>query len=265
MVPSTFRTIVKELHQIELTSRCSLKCGYCPSAKMQAKVPGFRDTIDMAEDDFVACLGILKVFCDRGTQQEVNLAGIGESTLLGDLFIERLRRVRETVGPDRRIVISTNGLHLNDEFAAKMAQHGLEVQVSLHVGLKRAHAGIVALQRAGIYQGVGYAPAEASVSWAGQVDWIDNAPNFGCDWLVKGKTMALADGRLAACSLDATGETTVGTLKELRDALESGRNILTGTSELCRKCHHRIGGWDQSKAEKAGKDSPVYSFNVVQE
>src|ERR1700678_3005327 len=81
---------VHDLHQIELTSRCNLRCVYCPSPNLK------RPKVDMSEETFAKCLGWLTYAVKVHKQEEVNLAGIGESTL-HPRFLEYATRVRQAI------------------------------------------------------------------------------------------------------------------------------------------------------------------------
>ena len=97
---------VKALHQIEMTSRCNLKCKYCVHPNM------VRPKEDMTEETFTKSLEVAARFVKQGTMRELNLAGIGESTLHPN-FVEWVHRARAAVGWSCNIVLSTNGVALH--------------------------------------------------------------------------------------------------------------------------------------------------------
>ena len=70
--------IVQEIHQIEVTTRCNLRCQYCPHPKMK------RPKEDMVWDTFIRSMVWVKKFYDLGLQSELSFTGIGESTMHAD-------------------------------------------------------------------------------------------------------------------------------------------------------------------------------------
>lgn len=237
------------IRQVELTSRCNLRCGYCPSPKMQDGEPGFRPAVDMTDDNFAAAMELVAHYVRKGTQGELNLAGIGESTL-HPKFVEWCFKAREVIGPRRLLTISSNGLRVDEALAAAVAPTGIQIGVSLHVGLKRAQPAITALKNHGIFQTVSYEAANESISWAGQVDWPDASQRFTCHWLTEGHCMVMADGRLTPCCLDAKGTGDLGHVSAAVSRVRAGKDVFTAPFELCRTCHHVIPGFDQANASR---------------
>lgn len=232
---------VRSLHQIELTSRCSLKCVYCPSPKLGT--PGYRAKLDMPEDVFAASLDWLRHFCKSGTQGEVNLAGIGESMFRDD-FEALAARVRETIGPTRTIVLATNGLHMTPKRAAELAKLNVRVWISLHRP-ERAGLAVDIARREGILDGVSNDPSVNPNTWAGQVKWVSVPARPACPWFSRGWAFVMADGRISPCCLDATGETTQGSVLTADPSTFSIQ-----PTKLCRTCDRVITGegFDQSQA-----------------
>ena len=66
---------VKTIKQIEITTRCNLKCPYCPSPTMSRKKE------DMSLPVYLRALEWVKYYLDARTQGELSLTGIGESLL----------------------------------------------------------------------------------------------------------------------------------------------------------------------------------------
>jgi hypothetical protein len=240
---------LRGIRQVELTSRCNLRCAYCPSPKMQDGEAPFRPAVDMTDDDFAAAMDVVGFFVRAGSQEELNLAGIGESTL-HPKFVEWAFRAREVIGPRRLLTISSNGLLITEKLAAELAPTGIQIGVSLHVGLKRAQPAIVALKKHGIFQTVSYEAANESISWAGQVDWPDASVRFPCHWLIEGHAMVMADGRLTPCCLDATGAGDLGHVSAARSRLAAGKPFYTAPFGLCRTCHHVIPEFTQAEASR---------------
>lgn len=227
------------LHQIEMTSRCNLRCRYCVHPHMP------RPKMDMELDVFLACLEWAKYFVRSGTQRELNLAGIGESTMHPN-FVEWMFLAREAVGEHCELILATNGLLMTDELARAIAPARPRVWVSLHRPEKAGPA-VEALKSAGILSGVSADPSVAAMNWAGKVKWHVSAPkDRECFWVRGGRAFVLADGRVSRCCLDGEG---MGILvQDIRDAdLTSTR---TSPWTLCATCDQKLNipGYEQRSA-----------------
>lgn len=219
---------LNSIHQIEITSRCNLKCSYCPSPNLG------RPKVDMLQHVFDRALQWVKHYVRVGTQKELNLAGIGESTIHPD-FIHMLARAREAVGPNVKIVFATNGIQITEEQVAAMKPYNPRVWVSLHQP-KKAAAAVTLYRNAGLLDGVSIDPSVNANDWAGQVKWkVDEPGNMACQWLRGGYAMVMADGRITTCCLDATGEGVIG---HVDDQIGS---IRSQPYSLCKTCHQEIG------------------------
>lgn len=218
---------LRSIHQIEITSRCNLRCRYCVHPTMK------REKRDMDANTYLAAIGWAYHFKKRGTQGELNLAGIGESTMHPE-FIPMLALAREALGDEHDIVLATNGLLVDDDMAQAMAPYRPRVYVSLHRP-ERAGPAVEALKRAGILAGVSADPAISAVDWAGQVKWHVSAQRMPCPWVRGGWAMVLSDGRLTRCCFDGTG---VGVFGHITDNLEA---MGTSPYKLCATCHQDVG------------------------
>ncbi len=228
---------IRDLHQIEITSRCNLRCVYCVHPKMP------RAKEDMADDVFRQALSWVRRFVEAGTQHSVNLAGIGESTLHPE-FVRYVHLAAEAVEGRAHLVLATNGLLMTDDLAAAIADVPIRVFVSLHRPEKAGPA-VEALRRAGIFAGTSTDPATAATDWAGQVKWHRSmVPDRKCMWVRGGAVFCMSDGRLSACSFDGTGDETIGTVWDDVERLE------TRPYRLCPGCDQQldIDGWDQAAA-----------------
>lgn len=218
---------ITSLHQIEISSKCNLRCVYCPSPNLQ------RPKVFMERAVFVRCMEWVAHLHSRGTQIEVNLAGIGESTIHPD-FVEYLKIAREMVGDDICISMATNGLTMTEELAKAMAPHRPLVFVSLHRP-EKAKPAIDILRRHGMYVDKSDHPATNAMDWAGQVDWEPSqAYTLSCQWIRHGFAMAMADGRITSCCMDASG---VGVIGHVDDPVPS---VKTKPYDLCASCHQVI-------------------------
>lgn len=218
---------IQQIHQIELTSHCNLRCKYCPSPHLA------RPKLHMSEAHYRRALGWVSYFKTRGTQNEINLAGIGESTMHPD-FVRFVHLAREVVGEGHRVLFATNGLLMTDEMARELAPAKPLVWVSMHRPEKAGPA-VEMLKRVGLLAGVSADPALSAIDWGGQVDWYVTAPSKQCMWVKGGMAFVMADGRVSKCCLDATGE---GVFAEITDDLTK---FETSPWVLCHTCDQDVG------------------------
>lgn len=214
---------VREIHQIELTTRCNLKCRYCPSPQKP------RPHEDMDWEVYEQSLDLVKFYVRQGTQTELSLTGIGES-LMHPRFFEAVAAARQVIGRIRDLVVTTNGLLLDDDACQTLKPFGPKVYISLHRPEKAGPA-VEAAKRAGIFAGANPAPSVSAFDWAGQVKWFVSAPRTPCDYLRLGWGVILVDGRVTHCCLDATGGGTLGTVWDNPEALKMA------PWKLCSSCH----------------------------
>jgi len=216
---------IQALHQIEITSRCNLRCRYCTHPKMT------RSKMDMDRNVYTKSLEWVARFVHQGTQREVNLAGIGESTMHPD-FIEYVGMAREIVGDNCMIALATNGVALTEEMAEALLINDVWTWVSLHRPEKAGPA-VELLKRYGVLKGVSADPSVAAIDWAGQVNWYTSAQTKGdpCQWLTMNRAMVMSDGRITQCCLDAEGLGVMGHVNEAVDKMTIGSYV------LCDTCH----------------------------
>jgi hypothetical protein len=187
----------------------------------------------MSDAHYKRALGWAKYFKMRGTQGELNLAGIGESTMHPE-FVRNTHLAREVLGEDHRIVLATNGLLMSNEMAKAIAPAKPLVWVSMHRPEKAGPA-VEALKRVGLLAGVSADPTLSAINWAGQVDWYVTAAPKKCAWVVSGWAFVMADGRVSKCCLDATGEGVFGHIDDDLTKFE------TSPYTLCRTCDQDVG------------------------
>jgi hypothetical protein len=218
---------VRELHQLELSSHCNLRCRYCPSRNLP------REKTYMTEDHFMKALTWVRTYKDRGWQHDVNLAGIGESTMHPE-FVRFVHLAREKLGEDFGLVFATNGLLMTEELAAAIAPAKPVVFVSLHRPEKAGPA-VEALKKYKLIAGVSNDPSIAASNWAGQVKWHVSAQRRDCVWVRGGKIFMFADGRVSTCAYDASG---IGVLGHIDDDLDT---LQTKPYKLCVGCDQNVG------------------------
>ena len=234
MTFSRYPRPVRQVHQIELSTRCNLRCKYCVHFP---ELPRTKE--DMSEDTFRQSLDLVQFYVRQGTQTELSLTGIGEA-MLHPRFVEYTTRAREVIGPQRKLVITTNGLLLNEQMAVALAPLKPLVFISLHRPEKAGPA-IEIAKRHGIYAGFNESFATSAFDWAGSMKdrWFVSAPKIPCEYLRSGWAVVLVDGRVATCCLDADGSSTVGTVWDNPETLM----LKPWKSEKgagCKACHMEV-------------------------
>lgn len=219
---------VTQIHQVEMTSRCNLKCRYCVHGIMP------RPKMDMTREVFERVLELVAHFEDAGRQHELNLAGIGESTMHPQ-FCEFIALARARL-PRIDLTMATNGIGLTEEMAVALAAARVRVWVSLHRP-EKAGIAVELLKKHGVLAGVSLDPSVAAVDWAGQIKWHVSANPIECMWQAKGLAIAWSDGRIGTCSFDGQG--TDGVIGTVWDDFETLR---TKPYSLCKNCHQTING-----------------------
>lgn len=215
---------IKTIHQIELTSICNLSCPYCVQHGVMT-----RSKQHMDREVWDAAMRWVRWCINEGTQSELNLAGIGESTLHPH-FADRLLEARDVLGPERDIVLASNGIPWTPEMIKRVAPARPKVFVSLHAPAPAAR-NIQLLREAGILAGVTADPAMNPNDWAGQVNWIRPAYRMPCNWIREGWGFVAADGSFLTCCLDASG------LSKLVSVFAPPHRIPVERWSLCAGCY----------------------------
>jgi hypothetical protein len=214
--------------QIEFSSLCNNQCVYCPAtAQKQHRPVGL-----MSWKTFDRCLHWIKHFCNRGTQEEINLAGIGESLLNPD-FPAMVKKLRDNIPASVRLLFSTNGKLITEELVEKMIKCGIdEWVITDHITEDTARCYSI-YRKYGILFVLARDAVTSPNSWAGQVDWYEASYVHRCHWIDKGKCMVYSDGRIVACCTDAFGYNILGSVFD-----DNIPEIEPKPSELCKTCHH---------------------------
>jgi len=217
-------TPIVQIHQIEITTKCNLRCQYCPHPKMQ------RPKEDMTWETFERALYWVKSFLAVGSQRELSFTGIGESTMHPQ-FQDMLRAAR-ALDANMPIVFSTNGLPtFTEEIAQTCQKLNVEVMVSLHRP-EVAGKAIELARKYGILKFINTQFADAAFDWAGQVkNWYVSAPKLTCEYLRSGWGVILFDGKITTCCLDSENKGVVGTVWDAPDSLS------IKPYSLCSTCH----------------------------
>lgn len=242
---------VKSLHQIEVSSFCSLRCSYCVSPTLE------RTKVEMTKEHLLSALEHVKYYVRQGTQHELNPCGIGEATEHSH-WIEFLEIMRSAVGPDVHIIFATNGLSAakagGEELVKAMVPFNPSVFVSLHRP-EKARIAAELYQKYGLLKGVSQDPVLNSMDWGGKVaqQGLKQTYVAPCTWQRQGWAMAMADGRVTACCLDGSG---AGTIGHVNDPVGS---LKTKPYDLCLNCHQEIGieGFNQRDPKSYGLPTPL--------
>lgn len=215
-----------QIHQIEVTTRCNLRCKYCPHPKMQ------RPKEDMAWETYDQALAWVDHFVNKGTQGELSFTGIGESTLHPD-FGHMLIKAR-VMFPDIPIVFSTNGMpSFTEEIASICNRHNIEVMVSVHRP-EMAGKAIQLCKKYSILKYINSAFATSAFDWAGDVDWFVSAPAVTCEYLKSGWGVVLFDGKITTCCLDSEDKGVIGHVSD------PVTEIPMSAYSLCETCHMKV-------------------------
>jgi hypothetical protein len=218
---------IVQIKQIEVTTRCNLRCKYCPHPKMQ------RPKEDMSWETFEKALKWVKYFLELGLQRELSFTGIGESTMHPQ-FPAMLQAAR-ALNVNMPIVFSTNGLPtFTEEIASLCQQLNVGVMVSLHRP-EVAGKSIEIAKKYGVLKYVNTQFADSAFNWAGQVDnWYVSAPKLTCEYLRSGWGVVLFDGKITTCCLDAENKGVVGTVDDAPGSLK------IKPFSLCANCHMEL-------------------------
>lgn len=194
---------------------------------------------------YLRALEWVRFYVRKGTQTELNLAGIGETFLVPDL-VERVRLAREAAGPNVAIVWATNGTHVTKELADALKQYTPRLWVSFH-NVMIARKACKILSDAGLLVGVSLDPSLNANDWAGFVKEENvtgvRGVSFPCPWMGKGRAFVTWEGKILTCCLDASGESQIG---HVDDPIGM---VKTQPWRACKQCHQVIEepGWIQKE------------------
>jgi hypothetical protein len=192
-----------------------------------------RPKADMDEDTFKHALYWAKFFIEKNGPHELNLAGIGESTMHPRLP-EYLSWARGYMGWEQDLLFATNGVAMTEELAKAIAPFRPRIWVSLHRPEKGGPA-VEILKKYGLIAGISVDSSVAATNWAGQVKWHVSVERRKCEWVRMGKVIVFSDGRVSRCSYDGSG---IGVIATVRDDLTQ---FQTSPYDLCRTCDQDVG------------------------
>lgn len=245
---------IKTINTIELSSLCNLSCSYC--IQPQLKDYEGRKAQLMSMETFEAALRILKKTVEAGTQAEVNLNGNGESLLHPDL-VEMVKGVREVVGPERVVKLTSNGLLLTPAIARALNEAGLSaLDISIH-SPKHVRQAVHVLRGVPMNGTLAIGAVLYPHDWAGQVD--DGVKYCGaaipCDPLMAGYAYIQAEGTISPCCYDYRNLGTFGTVHD-----EDIMDREYGRYALCDSCHQMVPG--NVPRGTQGHGSRVFSVQI---
>ena len=214
---------LKQIHQIELSSKCNLACIYCPHRVMKRKKE------DMSWDVFKQAIKQVDVLHKMGNQKEVWLHGLGESLLHPD-FLEMMIYARKEL-PNIELMISSNALLLDQKICREMARQQVKLHISVHKPEKIVN-GLIYANQFKILDYFGCNPLQGANDWAGQVDWPRIAPFEVCGWIRDGWCVVLADGDIVLCCIIVEKEQ--GLIGNIFDNIST---LEIKSVDLCNKCH----------------------------
>lgn len=214
--------MIESVSQVEITSRCSLRCHYCPQPFLK------RPKADMSDDVFDRVCYWLGEF----QQKLVHLHHFGESTM-HPKFIAMVDRISDIV-PE--VAVSSNGVGVTREMIAALKGAGLSrIALSIH----RPEV-VSKVEDWCIDVGLAYewasGPLSAKHNWAGQVEGRNSAwaETFECHFLRDQACVILQDGRVANCCIDAEGVSSEITV------FDDLRSYELKPFALCGPCHHQV-------------------------
>lgn len=241
---------VKAVKNLELASVCNLACVYCP-AKDQGE---YRDVGLMMEDVFEKSLFWIKKFIKQGTQMELNMFGVGESTLHPKL-VEYVRRTRRITPPNLQLLMNTNGIAFTEELCRELYAAGID-KIDLTDHEARASMETIRILRRVTGQ---YTPNPRGKwgysrdgilnpnDWGGLVkDWVVGSehPRWTCPWLNNGQVMIMSNGDVTRCCQDAFARGVICTVYDNVD------DIPYSTFVQCETCHEIVPDWITPHKEK---------------
>ncbi len=226
-------TTLNTITTIELANICTLNCSYCIQG--QLKKSDNRVLGIMSESVFQYTLSILRQLVTRGTQNEVNLNGNGESLMDKDI-VKRVRAVKDIIGDERSVQFCTNGTELTYPLAMRLKDAGLNrLDISVHHVPSAAKA-VSILRRVQLPGVIAMGAITSPHNWAGQLT-SQPAPSYSlkCDPLIEGRGYVLTEGNISPCCYDFDNKGVFGTVMD--------EDILSreyGPYVLCDSCHQVI-------------------------
>lgn len=231
---------VKAVKNLELASVCNLACPYCP-CRLQGQ---HRDVGLMTEEVFDRSLFWIGKFVKQGTQKELNMFGVGESTLHPRL-VEYVRRTRRVMPMYLPLLLNTNGIAFTEKLCRELMDAGIDkIDLTDHDALASTKA-IRIFRKTGVKWGYSRDAIINPNNWGGLVDWVNTVdyPRYICPWLDTGQVMIASNGDVLRCCQDAFARGVIGTVFDEVD------NIPYSTFVQCSTCHEIVPKWISKEKE----------------
>jgi len=225
---------LKTITTIELSNICNLKCQYCIN-RLLVKHPSRKPGI-MTDWVFDKTLELLQELVNRGTQNEVNMNGDGES-FLDPQLIKRVKRTKEVIG-SRHVCMCTNGVNMTYEVCKGLKDAGMDqLDLSPH-SVPHARKAAQIMMQVGIPGVINDGIITHSHNWAGQLEpenQIECRVNLLCFPLMEGRGYVLTEGNITPCCYDYRNLGVFGSVFD-DDILDHPIRPF----ELCKTCHQKI-------------------------
>jgi hypothetical protein len=190
----------------------------------------------MSKEVFFKSLDLIDDLCVKGTQQEVQVNGNGES-LLDEDIISRIGLIRSVIG-NRFLGFSTNGLLMTLELAYELKESGINrLDLSLHNAVA-ARKTVDYCRTVGLACNVNPGAIMSPHNWANQIEpeyRTNHVPDIPCAPLLEGRGYIQSHGGISPCCYDYLGKGQFATVFD--------KNILSieyGKYSLCEECHQKI-------------------------
>jgi hypothetical protein len=224
------------IKNLEVASVCNLACPYCP-----CEGQGEHRGVGLMEwPVFEKSLEWLRTFIANGTQEELNLFGIGEP-FLHPRYVEMVRRCREVMPRYLMLRLNTNGLLATEELIEEIVQAGADaIDLTDHEAGSSMKTIRIWRKLGPKYPNVKFGYSRDGIlnpnNWGGLLDWTPSVdhPRYPCPWLTKGQVMVMSDGRVTRCCQDAHARGILGTVWDTLPDLDHTPFV------QCETCHEDV-------------------------
>lgn len=225
------------IKNLEVASICNLSCPYCPCSGQGT----YREVGLMDDITFERSMFWLEKFVHAGTQQELNLFGIGEPSL-HPRYLDMVKTCRDIMPGYLQLRLNTNGMIVTEDWIESVILAGADaldltdhdalasmktIQIFNRLGPRYPHFKF-GYSRDGILQ---------PNNWGGLIDWVPVVQHrrVVCPWLRNGQVMIMSDGRVTRCCQDAHARGILG------DIWQDDLDQLDHTPFVqCSTCHEDI-------------------------
>lgn len=202
------------IKNLEVSSICNLSCPYCPCAGQ-----GEHRRVGLMEwSTFEQTLKLLELFVKNGTQQELNLFGVGEP-LLHPRYVEMVKRCRAIMPRYLCLRTNTNGILAEEKLIRDILNAGIDaIDVTDHNAKITMITGQLFRHLSLDYPKVRFGYSRDAVvnpnNWGELVDWTTEPIRSGavCPWLKFGQIMVTSMGEIVRCCQDAHARGILGTV-----------------------------------------------------